>query len=177
MKPNLLNIVIEFAGQYKIDWRILFAILQKESNANGFDSKESIKKRFEKHIYNGFIKVVDGAAKHPALPGLDAGWIRSHSKVQLEFLSTSFGIAQIMGYWYQLLNYKSINDMIAAWVASEEIQIRDFCLFCVKYNDGRFLESLKRLEFASIAKQYNGGGYKKNNYDVDLEKYFKSAKR
>ena len=177
MKPSLLNIIIEFAGQYKIDWRILYAILMKESNCNGFYENKLIKKRYEDHIHTGFVKVLKGASKHPSLPGLSAQWIKSHKEPEFVLLSTSFGIAQIMGYWYPLLNYKSIKDMLDAWIASEEIQVRDFCLFCVKYNNGRFLAALQKNDFTSIAKQYNGSGYKKHNYDVDLIKYVNGAKR
>lgn len=167
------NILKEFAEQYHFDWRILGAILMKESNQSGFNKNGLIKTRFEKHIYIGFKNVANGTKKrHPSLPGLDPIWIKSHSETQLEFLSTSFGIAQIMGYWYKLLGYETINEMIDAWVDSEEIQIRDFCLFCVRYNDGNFLKALKLLNFQSIAMQYNGRGYAQNNYDKDLHTYF-----
>lgn len=171
MKPEFLNIIKDFAIQYKIDWRILYAILKKESNASGFYKDGTIKERFEAHIFDGFIGVTNGAVKHPQLPGLDADWIKSHLGHQYRLISTSYGIAQIMGYWYPTLNYNSIDDMIDAWTASEEVQIRDFCLFCVRYNYGKFLVSLKDLDYPAIAKQYNGGGYKKNNYDTDLIKF------
>lgn len=178
MAPNLLNIIFEFANQYKIDWRILFAILMKESNAKGFSSNVLLKKRFEPGIYKGFLNVYKGSAlKHRSLPGLSPTWIKGHTQPELELLSTSFGIAQIMGHWYPMLKYSSISGMIEAWTASEVLQVKDFCLFCVKYNDGKFLEALQKLNFASIAKQYNGAGYKQNNYDVDLQKYFNGAKK
>lgn len=177
MNPKLLEIIIEFAKQYNIDWRILYAILKKESDAKGFDTKGKLKTRFEKHIYDGFSKVFAGAKQHPLLPGLKSEWIKLHSATQIEFLSTSYGIAQIMGYWYPLLNYKSIDLLIESWTTSEEIQVRDFCLFCVRYNEGKFLDALKKLDFISIAKQYNGAGFKKNNYDTDLIKFVNGAKR
>ena len=168
------NILKEFAEQYHFDWRILGAILMKESNQIGFYPESGkIKSRFEKHIYIGFKDVLNGLKKrHPSLPGLDSNWIKKHTAEQLEFMSTSYGIAQIMGYWYDLLNYESVEDMIDAWADSEEIQIRDFCLFCVRYNDGRFLTALKLLNFQSIAMQYNGRGFAQNAYDKDLHNYF-----
>jgi uncharacterized protein YlbG (UPF0298 family) len=171
MQNKLKDILKEFANQYHFNWKIIYAILIKESNAAGFYKNGLIKKRYEEHIYNGFLDVYEGnLLKHPSLPGLEREWILAHHKKQLEYLSTSFGIAQIMGYWYELLNYKSVNDMIIAWVDSEEIQVRDFCLFCVKHNSGKFLKALQNSDYQSIAKQYNGSGYKQNNYDVDLEK-------
>ena len=176
MNDKLKDIIKLFAKQYHLDWRILFAILQKESNAKGFDNKGNIKKRFEKHIYSGFKSVLEGVRKrHPQLPGLDADWIKSHSLDEIEQLSTSFGIAQIMGWHYPLLYYRSIEDMVQAWKDSEEIQVRDFCLFCVRYNNGKFLQALKDLNIISIATQYNGSGFAKNNWDKDVQDYYKSA--
>ena len=173
MNESSKNILKEFAEQYHFDWRILGAILMKESNQSGFDKNGVIKARYEKHIHNGFKNVLNGSRKrHPSLPGLDPIWIKTHTPLQLEYLSTSFGVAQIMGYWYKLLGYESIESIMAAWMDSEEIQIRDFCLFCVRYNDGRFLNALKLLNYQSIAMQYNGRGYAQNNYDKDLHTHF-----
>jgi len=172
MEDKNKDILEEFANQYHLDWRLLGAILMKESNQEGFDKKGAIKTRYEKHIHIGFKNVHNGTKKrHPSLPGLDPLWIKAHTETQLEFLSTSFGIAQIMGYWYKLLGYKTINEMIDGWVDSEEIQIRDFCLFCVRFNDGRFLDALKKQNIQSVAMQYNGRGYAQNSYDKDLLTY------
>lgn len=174
MEEKNKNILKEFAEQYHFDWRILGAILMKESNQMGFyiDSKK-IKSRYEKHIHIGFKNVHNGTKKrHPSLPGIDPMWIKAHTISELELLSTSYGIAQIMGYWYKLLGYEEVEDMIDAWKDSEELQIRDFCLFCVRYNDGKFLNALKLLNYQSIAMQYNGRGYAQNNYDKDLHIYF-----
>lgn len=172
------NILKDFAEQYHLDWRILGAILMKESNQMGFYPENGkIKSRFEKHIFIGFKNVLQGLKKrHPQLPGLDPQWIKKHTEEQLVFLSTSYGMAQIMGWQYPLLNYDNVEDMIDAWADSEEIQIRDFCLFCVRYNSGAFLTALKLLNFQSIAMQYNGRGYAQNNYDRDLEIYFQKQK-
>ena len=173
MQESNKNILKEFAEQYKLDWRILGAILMKESNQEGYDKKAKIKIRFEKHIMSGFRDVLlDIRKRHPSLPGLKADWIKKHTVDELNMLSTSFGIAQIMGYWYDMLGYPTIKEMVDAWQASEEIQIRDFCLFCVRYNDGKFLTALKLLNYQSIAMQYNGRGYAQNNYDKDLQTLF-----
>lgn len=177
MNDHLKGIIKDFAKQYHLDWRILFAILMNESNAQGFDKSGKLKERFEKHIYTGFKQVFEGQRKkNPHLPGLTTEWIRSHNLQQLEYLSTSYGIAQIMGWQYPLLGYSSIDNMVQSWRDSEEIQIRDFCLFCVKYNNGKFLKALKQLNILSISAQYNGTGYAKNNYDNKLIKHYKEAK-
>ena len=177
MEDKSKNILKEFADQYHFDWRILGAILMKESNQQGYNDKGILKSRMERHILSGFRDVLlDIKKKHPSLPGLKREWIKKHTAEQLNLMSTSWGIAQIMGYWYDLLNYDSVGSMIDAWQASEEIQIRDFCLFCVRYNDGAFLKALQVLNYQSIAMQYNGKGFAQNNYDRDLQLYFQRQK-
>jgi len=171
------NILKEFANQNDIDWRILAAILMKESNQEGFNNQGKIKLRLERHILSGFRDVIlDIKKRHPSLPGLNREWIKKHDADEIRLMSTSWGIAQIMGYWYQLLNYNSVKEMVDAWSASEEIQIRDFCLFCVRFNDGRFLKALIKQNLQSVAMQYNGKGYAQNSYDKDLQTYMQRQK-
>lgn len=177
MKESSKQVLKEFAEQYVIDWRLLAAILMKESNQEGFDNKGKLKFRLERHILSGFRDVKSGVIKrHPSLPGLKPEWIKKHTVDELGLISTSWGMAQIMGYWYELLNYKSVKEMIDAWQASEEIQIRDFCQFTIKYNDGKFLDAVKKCNIQSIAKQYNGNGFARNNYDHDLIVYMQRQK-
>ena len=177
MDDHLKNILKDFAKQHHLDWRIIYAILMNESNAQGFDSNGKLKERFEKHIFNGFKQVHQGyRKKNPHLPGLDTEWIKNHSLQQIEYLSTSYGIAQIMGWHYPMLGYLSIENMIQTWRDLEENQIRDFCLFCVKYNNGKFLKALKDLNIQSISMQYNGTGFARNNYDNKLLKHYREAK-
>lgn len=177
MQDKSKEILKEFAEQYHLDWRILAAILMKESTQQGYDDKGNIKRRLEKSILTGFRNVVlNIKQRHPQLPGLKAEWIRSHDADEIVKISTSWGIAQIMGWHHPLLNYEIIDDMIDAWYDSEEIQIRDFCLFCVRYNGGKFLDALKKMNIQSIAMQYNGKGFAQNNYDRDLICYYQKQK-
>lgn len=177
MQEKSKEILKEFADQYHFDWRILGAILMKESNQEGYNDKGVLKSRLERHILSGFRDVLmDIKKKHPSLPGLKASWIKQHTPEELNLMSTSWGIAQIMGYWYDLLSYPSIGMLLDAWQASEEVMIRDFCLFCVRYNNGAFLKALQIPNFQSIAMQYNGKGFAQNNYDRDLQLYFQKQK-
>lgn len=168
MKAELKKIIQEFASQYKLDWRILYAILMNESNAEGFWKDGGIKKRFEQHIFNSL--------KRNKLYNLDKVWIASHTDDEKYLMATSFGIAQIMGWQYPLLNYNTITDLVQTWTDSEEIQVRDFCLFCVRYNNGKFLQALKNKDLDAIAIQYNGIGHSKNNYIPKLKKNIELAK-
>ena len=156
-----------------IDHRILFAILDNESNQNGFYENGEIKVRFENHIFNEFLLVYDGRhTRHAFLPKYDYDWVHKHSLSDLKLLSTSFGIAQIMGYHYEMLLHYSVGNMVKWWQLSELNQVIDFIHFCSTYRSGKFMIALRDLDFDQIAKMYNGSGYKKNNYHIKLKKYF-----
>ena len=170
-----LFLIKEFAGQYDLDWRILYAILMTESDGDGFKNK-SITKRFEPLIYAGFQKVIEGKAeRHNLLPGLDPLWIRKHTLSECHLMANSLGIAQIMGYYYPYLGYKTITDLVDEWKAHEDLQLRAFFRFCLWYRSGKFLAELEAINFKQIAKMYNGAGYAKNKYDQKLIHHFNKA--
>jgi hypothetical protein len=170
------QILKDFGAQHEVDPRILHAILMTESNAEGFDEKGKLKKRFEPGIFSGFDKVKRGTAtKHPALPGLDPKWIKQRDNNELFLMSHSFGIAQIMGWQYPYIGYKTVHDMILDYEESEDNQVKSFCLFCLNYRDGRFIKALRELNYRQIANMYNGAAFERNKYDVKLEVYFKKA--
>lgn len=169
MKKDLLDILKTFAVQHGVDWKILYAIFMKESDGVGFYPKiNTIKFRFEQHIFNALLK--------NKLWNYDRVWLSSHTQQQKRMMATSYGIAQILGCHYQLLNYDSVEEMVQRWKDVEEIQVRDFCLFCVRYNNGRFLTAVKNRNLESIAHQYNGPKHEVNNYVPDLIKHIQNAK-
>lgn len=172
LKPLSIKLLKEFAGQYHIEYPLLLAIGKQESNLTHLVNDDIIQ-RFEKHIYRAFLDVkLNKTEKHRFLPSLDPEWIKSHTDFQLKLMSTSYGIFQIMGWYYKELSYPSIETMLEDWWMVEEIHVKDFCLFCVIYYSGEFLEALQRKDFKKIAFLYNGANYKKNNYDVKLYNHY-----
>jgi hypothetical protein len=166
-----LRLIREFSEQYKIDPALILAIGKKESNLNNVDKDGNLIKRYEPHIYRGFYLVSKGRIpKHPALPGLMSDWIKKHSDKQLEMISTSYGIFQIMGYYYPELGYSKIEDLVEDW-SVEEVCVHKSLEFMVKYRGGDFLKALQKNDYETIARLWNGTGFKKNNYDTDLKKY------
>lgn len=174
-----IKLIKQLAEEIKIDWRIAAAIFLKESSGKGFFNDGTIKTRFEKGIYSGFVKVKSGVAKiHPALPGLSKEFICKHSVEELEMLSTSYGIAQVMGWHYQItLGYVSVEEMTDYYLESEDNQIKSFFEFCKKYRDGSFLNALREKNYKKIAQLYNGAGYAINKYDTALIANVKVADR
>lgn len=177
LKPLSMQFIKEFAKQYNIDPALILAIGKKESNLINTDRNGLIIKRFEPHIYRGFLLVLNGRMlKHPALPGIMPEWIKKHNETELRLMSTSYGIFQIMGYYYPEMGYKSIYDLIEDWNV-EEICVKKSLEFMVKYRGGNFIKALQNNDYVNIAKMWNGLGYAKNNYDKDLELYHKEIQK
>ena len=172
MNESGYSALTSFAINNGIDNRILLAILNNESNQKGFYKNDRIKSRFEKHIFYEFTLVYIGKhSKHKYLPKFDTDWVRKYSLDDLELLSTSWGIAQIMGYHYETIHYWSVQGMVEQWRLSENMQITDFINFCTVYRNGKFMKALQDSDIESISKMYNGGGYKKNRYAEKIKEF------
>lgn len=171
LKPLSIKFLQDFAKQYNIEFPLLLAIGKKESGLMHCKDGQ-LQKRFEPHIYKGFLRVKKGEIeKHPSLPSLSADWIKTHTDDELKNLSTSYGVYQIMGWHYKDLYYQTVGDMVEDW-NNEEIHIKDFCLFCIRYYNGKFLEALQKKDFEKIALLYNGKYFRANKYDTDIKKFY-----
>jgi hypothetical protein len=82
-------------------------------------------------------------------------------------MSASWGMFQVMGGNYKLLNYASPQDMVRAFMLSEENHLKGFIGFC---EANRLIEYLvDPPRFADFARGYNGPGYAQNGYHIKLE--------
>lgn len=88
--------------------------------------------------------------------------------------SISMGKFQIMGFNYAQCGYSSPGTMYTAACKSEAAHLVMLERFIT--GDVNLLSAMQRLEFKVIAKIYNGPGYRKNDYDTDLIKYFELIK-
>lgn len=177
LKPLSMQFIYDFSKQYNIDPALILAIGKKESNLQNFDRNGQLISRYEPHIYRGFLLVKNGRKlKHPALPGIMPEWIKKHTEEELRMLSTSYGIFQIMGYYYPELGYERIQDLVEDWNV-EEICVKKALEFMVKYRGGNFLKALQKNSYTDIAGMWNGAGFRKNNYDIDLEIYHKQIQK
>jgi hypothetical protein len=78
-----------------------------------------------------------------------------------------------MGYHWESLGYKSVNDFVRIMNKSEGEHIKAFGRFIVANNLSKYLKS---RDWANFARRYNGPGYKKNKYDEKLERAYKKYK-
>lgn len=84
--------------------------------------------------------------------------------------SCSWGAFQVMGFHWERLGYPSVQAFVEAMSRSESDQLEAF----VRYieTDPTLLKALKALKWAKVAELYNGPDYKRNLYDVKLQRAF-----
>lgn len=122
------------------------------------------------------------AATNPALvnpkPGGYSGGTVEHQRLSSARLiddtaaleSASWGAFQIMGFHWQRLGYASVQDFVTAMSANESMQFDAFVGFIE--TDLLLYKALKARKWAEFAKLYNGPDYKRNLYDIKLQRAY-----
>lgn len=107
---------------------------------------------------------VGGAAEHQRLA--QARQIDDMAALE----SASWGAFQIMGYHATRLGYESVQAFAAAMASGEPAQFDAFVRFIEA--DPALLKALKARKWADFAKLYNGPDYRRNLYDVKLQRAY-----
>ncbi len=175
----------------------VYALNEVESKGRGFLDNGKPVILFERHIMYRQLQTARGAdADHaelqkraarladqfPALvnpkPGGYSGGAAEHQRLasarQLDdtaaLESASWGAFQVMGFWWERLGYASVQEFVAAMSRSEADQLEAFVRFIE--TEPALHKALKALKWATVASLYNGPDYKRNLYDVKLQRAF-----
>ena len=83
--------------------------------------------------------------------------------------SASWGLGQVLGSHHAALGFPTVQQMVAAFCDDEEAHL----LAMVRFIQVNHLDDeLRRHDWATFARYYNGPGYAKNRYDVRLAAAF-----
>ncbi|AXF51456.1 endolysin [Erwinia phage Pavtok] len=171
------------------------AVASVESNGDGFLSGGRPKVQYEPHVmYDQLTKAFGKAradaelAKHPDLVARAAGSYQSLEKENADMdraakvidrtcalQASSWGAFQIMGYHWKTCGYATLQEFINAQYSAAG-QLDSFIRFILA--DVRLLNALRRKEWATFARIYNGKNYAKNRYDTklaDADRHFRGA--
>ena len=154
----------------------VWAVLTVETLGSGFFPDRRPKILFERHIFH---KQTGGAydqqapdLSNPVQGGYKGGtaeYDRLARAMQLNapaaLNSTSWGIAQIMGFNANSAGFPDATTMVQAMVNSEDAQIGGLFAFLKSSNLDTHMRS---HDWTSFARGYNGSSYAKNQYDVRL---------
>lgn len=174
------------ARELDVDEATVRAVAEVESNGKGFLSSGEPKILFERHV---FYKRLKAKGINPDLAPPDIcspsaggykGGIEEHARLKRAVLidrdaaleSASWTAFQIMGYHWRLMGYARLQDFINDAYKSEEEHLMMFVRF-IKANEAMHA-ALVNKHWSTFARLYNGPAYAKNNYDVKLEKAYKT---
>ncbi len=198
-KPKFLSEkdLIDFSKKYNVELAAIKAVNEIESTGKGFLLSGKPKILFEGHVFWEQLKkrninpvafskdnsdilypkwtkkfYLGGEREYERLN--KAISISKDKKVKEAALcSASWGAYQIMGYHFEKLGYKNIDDFVSKMKLNEAEHLNAFGLFLLKFDILKYLQSKNWTKFA---RYYNGVNYSKNNYDKKLEKAFNKYK-
>jgi len=155
------------AKEFGIEYKALNAVFIVESSGSGFDRKTGlIKIQFEPYWFKKYTgkKLANGVENQTA------EWKAYNAAYKIDkaaaMKSTSWGLGQVMGFNYKAAGYKDVQAMLDDFNLNEANQLRGMLNF-IKATP-KMLEALKKKDWATFAKYYNGPKYKDFNYDTRL---------
>lgn len=176
--------IIQAAELLEVEPAAIKAVVRVESAGRGYLKDGRVLILFERHKFHDFLEKQNPAlaretfAKYPNIcnpkSGGYYGGVGEYPRFSLAFgidkeiamKSASWGLFQIMGFNHKSAGYDSIHDFVDAMKEGEGKQLLAFCNF-VKSNKAMHA-ALKKQDWETFAKLYNGIAYKKNNYDSKL---------
>jgi hypothetical protein len=158
------------------------AVASVETGTQGaFDAKGRPTILFERHYFSNLTGHIYDK-KHPDISNPVAGgygyFSEQYSRLDRAALldedaalqSASWGAFQIMGAHYDSLGFDTVKQFVVEMQRSEVAQLGIFVKFILA--DPQLLKAIRAKDWATFAAAYNGGGYKKNNYDTKLKQAY-----
>ncbi len=178
---NYGGLVKRVSQELAIDPAVPMSVFLVEAGGKGFDDKKRMIIRFEAHVFRKYLVNDELFNKYFKATGfrhqmwLDPTlkeWVKMHDGTQdtewrvFEFArklneeaamkAISMGMAQIMGFNYQLLGYDSVKTMYDRF--SSDIRYHILGFFDFAKSQGKLLTALQTKNFYDIALVYNGPG-------------------
>lgn len=163
------------ASEIGTDTATIKAVKEVEAAGAGYDKSGRLKLRFEGHHFKKYT----GGKYDASNPNISYPYKVQRSKPHgyeafneafaldphAAMISTSWGLFQPMGVYFDECGYVSAGDMVDAFRAGEGNQLLGFVKMCKTRGID---DELRRHDWAGFAKNYNGKDYKVNSYDTKL---------
>jgi len=187
--PSSLADIEAIAAEIGVPTAAFRAVIQVEAGGKGYDKSNRPKALFERHHFYKHLKdtpdklevaVSEGLAypkwgTTPYPKGSDAVYeeIRRACDIEEEaaLLSTSWGLPQIMGSNYKMAGCSSVRELVEQSMESEANQLRQMANFL---KSAGLADDLAELNWAAVARGYNGPQYAVNKYDEKLAAAYKA---
>ena len=153
----------------------LWTLMTVETAGCGFLPDRRAPIRYERHIFHRLTggRFDDGDISDPSPGGYGPGGAPQYTRLAKAIAldraaalkSTSWGLGQIMGENCSVAGFGDVASMVDAMSASEDAQLAAIGTFL---KSSRLDEALRRHDWTTLAKGYNGPSYQKNQYDTRL---------
>ena len=154
------------------------AVVEVESGGSGFLPSGRPKILFEAHqfsritghVYDLHHSTISSREWNQSLyVGGEKEYGRLLSAMRLDLdsalQSASWGKFQIMGFNYHSAGFNLIEKFVLAMFYSEGNHLDAFVSFI---KSSKLDKALRDMDWVAFARGYNGGAYRKNNYDIKL---------
>jgi len=171
------------AKQYQLEEAVLRAVVKVESAGRAFVKGKPVI-LFEAHWFSYFTKgkydrlypnISSPTWNRSLYKGGEAEWERLHQAERLDptaaYLSTSWGLGQILGLNYRECGYRTVQEFVMAMNASAFNQLQAMLRFIERMG---LLPALRKKDWHTFARGYNGPGYHLNAYAEKLEQAYRS---
>jgi len=154
------------------------SVVEVESGSGGFLPSGRPKILFEAHQFSRLTEHAHDN-KHPKVSsrkwdqsiyvGGEGEYARLLEAMRLDrnaaLQSASWGRFQIMGFNYHSAGFNSVEKFVLAMFYSEGKHLDAFVSFI---KSSKLDKALRDMDWVAFARGYNGGAYRKNNYDIKL---------
>jgi hypothetical protein len=167
------------------------AVAHQESGGAGFFKNGKVVIKYEGHIFHHFTEgrfdKTNPTLSYPAwteqyspLNSIDQ-YVRFDEAYRLDpkaaMMATSWGMFQIMGENFSSCGVKNIDEFVSDMHIGESYHLQLFCQYLktqglAKYLVGMAEPGMALVYAASFARRYNGNGFQKNHYDVNIAALF-----
>ncbi len=159
----------------------LWAVLSVETSGWGFLPDRRPKILFERHYFHrltrGKYDRLDPDISQSTAGGYGKPGGHQYARLadalgldrEAALMSASWGLGQIMGEYYALAGYLSVDAMVAAFVESEDNQLAGLIAF-IDAPDR--VAALRAQDWASFARLYNGPAFLSGHYGQRLKTAF-----
>lgn len=172
----------ELAYRINVSEDHLQAFLNVESRSRGFDRHGRPVILFEPHV---FYRHLSGAERDKAVkaglayrswgekPYPKDSYERMNAAVKINpraaMMSASWGSTQILGQNFAMVGYATIEQMVLRFMEDEEEHVEAMVKFILATG---IADDLKAERWSTVARIYNGPGYKKNRYHTKMAQEF-----
>lgn len=165
------------------------AFLNVESRSRGFDREGRPIILTEPHVFYrnlsgekraravklGLAYPKWGTKPYPKSSALRYEWLKDAREIDesAALKSCSWGMSQILGENFSMVGYATVQQMVQAFMDDEEEHVEAMMKYILATGID---DDLRSERWATVARIYNGPGYKKNRYDEKMAAEFRKLR-